>query len=120
VVRGLLAGVDLLLTEGLEHAYARHQRLARLTREGLRRLGFSIPASEGCASPTVTAARVPEGVSAPHLIQRLYECGLVLASGPDRASTIRVAHMGWVSEADIEQALSVIAEVLRGVRGGVA
>ncbi|GAB4404099.1 MAG: alanine--glyoxylate aminotransferase family protein [Anaerolineales bacterium] len=118
-LRGLHAGLCLLMAEGLDAAFARHRRLARMARRGLARLGFRLVAEEACASPSVTAAWVPDGVSAGPLIRVLAErYKVVLTQGHEPDRTIRVAHMGWVDEADIHGALAAVESALADVKEG--
>lgn len=117
-IRGLHAGLRMLIEEGLDAAFARHRELARMARQGLARLGFRPVAAEECASPSVTAAWVPEGVSADLLIRVLDErYDVVLATGHEPDRTIRLAHMGWVHEVDIREALAAVESALADVRG---
>jgi aspartate aminotransferase-like enzyme len=116
-LQGLRGGLSMLMAEGLGAAFARHKKLAELTRQGFERLGFRLVAAEDCASPTVTAAWVPEGISADALIARLYQrYQLALVPGHIKDRTIRLAHMGWVHESDIEDALTSIESALDDLR----
>jgi len=116
-MQGLRAGLKALMAEGLEAAFARHRRLAEMTRRGLAQLGFRPVARDESASPTVTAAWVPEDVSGEALLRVLEErYGVVLALGHVKDRTIRLAHMGWVHEADIREALEALAAAVADVR----
>ncbi len=118
VIRGLHAGLRALMAEGLDAAFARHRELARITRQGLACLGFRPVAADACASPSVTAAWVPDGVSAHLLIRVLAErYNVVLAAGHEPDRTIRLAHMGWVHVADIREALAAVESALADARG---
>ncbi|MGB9593427.1 MAG: pyridoxal-phosphate-dependent aminotransferase family protein, partial [Anaerolineae bacterium] len=118
-MQGLRAGLNALMAEGLEAAFARHMRLAQMTRHGLAQLGFRPLARDDCASPTVTAAWVPDDVSGEALLRVLEErYRVVLAPGPVKERTIRLAHMGWVHEADIRGALEAVEAAAADVRRG--
>jgi len=118
-LQGLRAGLHLLMDEGLEAVFERHRRLARLTREGFGALGFRLVSDERHASPTVTAAWVPEGVSADALLDCMRaRHGVIAAPGHVKDRTIRVAHMGWVSDDDMRCALNAVGASLRELRGG--
>jgi aspartate aminotransferase-like enzyme len=111
----LREALQLMLAEGLEQGYARHRRLARYTRDGLRRLGIRLFAPDEHASMTVTAAWVPEGTTSKALRARLRdEFGVVLAGGQGayEDSLFRIGHLGYVTEADLTQVLDALATVL--------
>lgn len=117
-LQGLRAGLRLLMEEGLEAAFERHRHVARLARDGLRDIGFAMVADERHASPTVTAAWVPEGVDADALLRCMAEQhGVIAAPGHVKDKTIRLAHMGWVSEADMRDALEAVEASVRYLRG---
>jgi aspartate aminotransferase-like enzyme len=113
----LHAGADLIINEGLEACFARHERVADLCRKGLAEMGIDLfPAKDAVASPTVTAAKVPEGVSWEDFDRRLRAEGLVVGGsyGPMAGKVFRMGHMG--SQADeglVKQALAVIRKVLQ-------
>lgn len=108
--------LDMLEREGWDNVYARHERLAELTRRGVRRLGLELLADQRFASNTVTAVRVPDGMDVSGLRRKLREdYGVVLAGGQGAlAKTIfRIGHLGLVSEPDIEEALQALEAALR-------
>ncbi|GAB3022722.1 pyridoxal-phosphate-dependent aminotransferase family protein [Natronobiforma cellulositropha] len=89
------AAVDLLLEEGLESVFARHEACAERCRERARAVGLeTYPEHDGLASPTVTALSL-EGASA--VSQRVREeHGIVLATGlgEHEDDILRIGHMG--------------------------
>jgi len=114
---GLEVGLRRILSEGLERVFERHARLGALCRERVKSLGLSLLAhDERYASNTVTAVRLPEGVDGKQVTERLRtEFGVVLAGGQqDLAGRIvRIGHMGWVTEAEVEEAVSALGRVLQ-------
>ncbi len=112
---GLRAGLELMHEEGLPAIYARHQRLAAKTREGLRALGLRLLADPAHASDTVTAAYAPEGGDGEALVKRLgQEHALFVGEGqgPLKGKVFRVAHMGCVTDQDIEEAFTALERAL--------
>ena len=110
------AALDLLLAEGLPNVYARHERLARFTRERVAAIGFQLFPDPRFASPTVTAVRPPDGVEASALIRRARdEFGVEFAGGQGelKGKLLRIGHLGYVHEPEIRQALDVLAQVLK-------
>ena len=95
---GLNEAVKMLLEEGLENVFARHDRHAEATRRAVRRWGFEIQ----CADPrhyssSLSAVRLPEGHSADALRQTILEkFNMSLGNGlgilADRV--FRIGHLG--------------------------
>ena len=115
----LFTASQLLLDEGLENSYARHEQVARLCRQRISDLGLRLfPAADAVPSPTVTAVYVPESITWPELDRRFRQHGLAVGGsyGPLEGKVFRIGHMG--SQADftlLEQALEVIQAVVRGL-----
>lgn len=107
------ASLKIMLAEGLENIYARHRRLARMTRDGVRGMGLQLLAAEGVESDTVTAIRVPEGMDGAALLKTAredFDTVFAGGQGPLRGKIIRFGHLGYVNDADITAGL----EALRG------
>ena len=108
----LHAGTQLILREGLESVFARHERAAQACRAGLAEIGYELfPAPGAVPAPTVTAVKVPEGLTWAELDRRARQHGLVMGGsyGPLAGKVFRLGHMG--TQADIglvEQALEVL------------
>jgi aspartate aminotransferase-like enzyme len=113
---GLGEALELMADEGLPAIVARHRRQASQMRSGLRQLGFGLLAQGECASPTVTAALMPKGLAATDLKRRLLaEQGVVIAAGMGelKDKVIRVAHMGFCTDQDVQASLDAIEAVQR-------
>jgi aspartate aminotransferase-like enzyme len=110
---GLQASLRLMMAEGLPAIFARHERLRDRLRQGVRQAGFAPFAADGIASRTVTALYPPEGIPAPDIVAGMRERGVVLAGGQGayERSIVRVGHMGFVSDADIDIVLERLADV---------
>jgi aspartate aminotransferase-like enzyme len=112
----LNAGATLLLKEGLEAVYSRHNRAAQLCRQGLQSLGLTIfPKPEAVSSPTVTAACVPAHFTWPEFDQALRAAGLVVGGsyGPMAGKVFRLGHMGSQAKPElVQKALDVIQAVI--------
>ncbi|NPV09003.1 MAG: alanine--glyoxylate aminotransferase family protein [Anaerolineae bacterium] len=116
---GLDVALDLIADEGPQAVFARHQALARLVRDGLRRLGFVPLAAEAYASPTVTAAYLPAGVRFAELSQHLEDEFRVQVSGgqgPLKGKLLRIGHMGYIAEGNVTYLLEAIEAALRRCR----
>jgi aspartate aminotransferase-like enzyme len=127
VIHALAVSIRMILEEGLEARVARHHRLGELVRDGIAALGLETLASPRWASDAVTAVRLPANVEAKTLLRRLRtEHRVVLAGGQGRleGKVIRIGHMGFVQERDLQEALRalgrVLAELGHPVKGGAA
>lgn len=107
--QGLDAALEMMLAEGLENVYRRHQLLARATRNAVRALGLELLAKDACASPTVTAVKSPPGIAADDLRRVLKsEFGITFAGGQGvlKGKIFRIAHMGFADKMDVVVAVS--------------
>ena len=104
-----------MLQEGLTNINARHERVAKFTRDGIKSLGLSLFTEERCASNTVTAVAASNGLDTKNLIKILREeHQVVLAGGQQSLSgkIFRIGHLGWVTEQDIEAVISALKVAL--------
>ncbi len=113
---GLDIALERMAEEGLERIFARHARIGRMTREGVKALGLELLCEdERFASDTVTAIRCPEGVEVSALRNLLEdEYSVVLAGGQGKLTgkIFRIGHLGLVEEEDIRQALQSLEQAL--------
>jgi aspartate aminotransferase-like enzyme len=113
-----LAAVSLIREEGLENVWHRHKRMGQMAREGIKAMGLELFADEKCASDTVTAVKVPEGLSGKDIIERMEkDHGIIIAGGNKdlKGRIIRIAHMGYISEADVLDTLMALEATLSGL-----
>ena len=125
---GLAEAIDMLLEEGLENVFKRHDRHAEATRCAVRAWGLEV----WCLRPeeyssSLTAVRVPEGHSADALRRTILETfDMSLGNGLGRLadSVFRIGHLGDFNDLMLAGTLSGIEMGLHlaGVphkRGGV-
>ena len=101
---GLRKALDMLLAEGLEHAFRRHALLAEATRQAVARwaeggvLAFNIVRPEERAN-SVTNVLMQGTDPRPLLDYLRYKCGVVLGQGIGDLTgrAFRIAHMGHVN-----------------------
>lgn len=118
----LAVALDAIEQEGLANVVARHARLASYTRSKVKDLGLALFPQESCASNTVTAIQVPQGVESKTLLRTLREeHGVVLAGGQGKldGSVFRIGHLGYVSEKDLDGVVQALKATLPrlGFRG---
>lgn len=115
VVYALSVSLDMILKEGIQNIFARHVRIGKMTRDGIKALGLSMFADEKYASNTVSSVAIPDGVDGKKLRQLMQsEHGIVLAGGQQRldGKIFRIGHLGMVSEKEIEDLLKALKDVL--------
>lgn len=112
----LHTAAELLLKEGLENSYARHEKVAQYCRTGLKEMGLNLfPASDAVMSPTVTAVNIPGHLTYTELDSRLRQKGMVIAGsyGPLAVKIFRMGHMGTQADMDLmRRALDILAEAI--------
>lgn len=115
IYQGLDVALELMLAEGREAIFARHRALGALVRRRAGEMGLRLFADPAHASNTVTAIALPEGVDGKALIKALREReDVVIAGGQDRleGTIIRIGHMGFAHEPEINAALDALARQL--------
>ncbi len=102
--------LDHMLAEGMENRTARHAMLRDMTIGWARSRGFTLFATEGSESPTVTCINNDLNVSVEHMNGYLRHRGFIISNGygPLKEETFRIAHMGDTTTDDLTQLLDVI------------
>jgi len=115
-VAGLNAGAELILEEGLADSCKRHAQVAQFCRTQIQEMGLTLfPAPDAVPAPTVTAVKVPQGITWPDFDAKLRGQGLVVAGsyGPLTDKVFRLGHMGTQADMDlVARALEVIRKAL--------
>ena len=115
IVFAMDVALDMMLKEGLAGIFARHARVGKAAREGVKALGLSLLADEDYVSNTVTAVTAPEGLDVRKLRRILREeHQVVLAGGQGKLEEkiFRIGHLGWVTEENIKRVLSALKVAL--------
>lgn len=96
-VAAILVATQMLIDEGLGNVFARHEHVAEICRKGVLDLGLELFVSDdSIMSPTVTAVKVPDGITWEFLDKNMRENGLVCGGsyGPLFGKVFRFGHMG--------------------------
>ena len=112
---GFEVALDMMLKEGLANIFARHEKIGRATRDGVKSLGLPLFADEKYASNTVTSVAGANGLDIPRLVKIMREEeGIVLAGGQQDLSgkIFRIGHLGLVSLREIEEVIATLKKVL--------
>ena len=114
---GLDAAVDMLVEEGLENVFARHDRFAEATRRAVRAWGLEIQCDDPRHySGSLTAVRVPEGHSANALratILERHNMSLGNGLGPLNDRVFRIGHLGDLGDLQLVGTLGGVEMGLR-------
>jgi aspartate aminotransferase-like enzyme len=104
-----------ILAEGMETRVARHRRLAGKTQQWALAHGFGLFAAEGYRSKTVTCIENTPGVDYASLSTFLKTRGLAISNGYGdlKGKTFRIAHMGDVTDAEMQALLDALSEFVR-------
>jgi len=114
-VFALSVSLEMMLNEGLSNIVARHARVGKASRDGIKSLGLSLFAEESCASNTVTAIKSSDGLEVKKMLQILREEHQVILAGGQQelgGKIFRIGHLGWVTEDDIKAVISALKVVL--------
>jgi aspartate aminotransferase-like enzyme len=114
LVFALRNALQMMQAEGLDHIFARHQRLKVATRAAVQALGLTLFAPDAAASTAVTAV-LPGSIDADKirsLLKKRFD--IALAGGQDhlKGKIFRIGHLGFVSDRDILTVLAALETVL--------
>jgi aspartate aminotransferase-like enzyme len=104
------------MEEGLKNRINRHKLAAEATRTGIKALDLKLFPEEEVSSTTVTAVRMPEGVTDGELrgtMRNKYH--VELAGGQDhlKGNVFRIGHMGNITHRELITTFSALEMTLR-------
>jgi aspartate aminotransferase-like enzyme len=111
--------LNVIMEEGLESRIKRHHLAAEATRNGVQAIGLELFAQKEVSSATVTAIKMPEGVSDKDMRGTMRDqYKIVLAGGQDhlKGNVFRIGHMGNVTYKDIVTTISALEMTLKGLK----
>ena len=95
---GLIEACDMLMSEGLENVFSRHDRHAEATRRAVKAWGLEIQCQEPTEySPVLTGVIMPDGYDADALrkvILEKYNMSLGSGLGRVKGTVFRIGHLG--------------------------
>ena len=107
-----------VMEEGLESRVKRHEQAALATRNGIKAMGLKLFAQPGVSSNTVTAIKMPEGVTDKQLRGTMRDkYRIELAGGQDhlKGNVFRIGHMGNITEQEIINTIAALEMTLKGL-----
>ncbi|MBA4603834.1 pyridoxal-phosphate-dependent aminotransferase family protein [Thermoactinomyces mirandus] len=108
---GLKEALSMIEEEGYEQVFARHERLRKLTRAGIRALGLTLMVENRHASPTVTSIVTShEKWDVESFRKNMQANGFIVAGGQQhlKGEIFRIGHMGYCDDWDIVAVLAAI------------
>lgn len=113
-IRAFAESTSIVLEEGLERRFLRHERSARAIRAALRGLGFGFFTREEFLADTLSVVNYPAALDDKKFRGQLYDNGVVVAGGlAEMAGKVfRIGHMGNLSPAQIFFALGAVEKTL--------
>ena len=128
---GLAESLDMILGEGLDQVFARHQRLAAACRAAVTAWGLEIQCVDPAVySPVLTGVVMPEGVDADAVRKTIYEhfdLSLGTGLGKVKGRMFRIGHLGECNDLTLmagltgcEMGLKLSGVALKGSGVGAA
>ncbi len=119
-IRCFREALRLVLEEGVEKRFRRHEATGRAMRAALSALGFTFFTDPRFLAPTLSVPQYPAGVEDKAFRQTLSEHGVVVAGGLAHTTgkVFRMGHMGNLSTDDITFALEALETTLRALKYG--
>jgi predicted phosphoserine aminotransferase len=105
--------LDRMLAEGLEHRWARHIEMAEIVRTWARK-NFALFTDPKYLSNSLTVVSNTRGINVGDLNKELGKRGKEIANGYGdlKEKTFRIAHMGDMTNADLEELLRDIDQIV--------
>ena len=101
---------DMLLSQGLDAVFARHQRWASGVRAAVNAWGLQIQCADPAVySPVLTGVMTPEGIDADEVRKVIYErfdCSLGTGLGKVKGKMFRIGHLGDCNDLTLMAALA--------------
>jgi len=116
MIYGFHEALRLILEEGLEARWARHQTAHEALVAGLDRLGLSLFTPEANRCPTINVVNAPAGVEEAKVRRRLLEMGVEMSGGLGALAgkVWRVGVMGYNAQVSrVERFVGALEEALR-------
>jgi alanine-glyoxylate transaminase / serine-glyoxylate transaminase / serine-pyruvate transaminase len=114
---GLDEACDMLLDEGLDNVFARHERHGEATRRAVRTWGLEVLCREPAeCSPVLTGVVMPDGHDADRfrdVVLDKFDMSLGSGLGKVKGTVFRIGHLGWFNDL-------MLAGTLAGVEMGLA
>ena len=118
LIYAMKKALEIVQEEGLDARVARHHNAAAATRAAVKALGLELFPDEDVSSATVTAVKMPEGITDSQLRGTMLDkYGVQLAGGQDhlKGNIIRIGHMGVISYKELAITFTALGLTLKGL-----
>jgi serine---pyruvate transaminase len=115
LVVALDAALASIRQEGLEAVYERHVELGRHCRSRVKALGLKLFSPDEDSAAVLTAVQMSDGVDSTAVVSAMHDSwAITVADGEARLKgrIIRVGHLGYVAENDVERAIAALGAVI--------
>ncbi|MFO7574591.1 MAG: alanine--glyoxylate aminotransferase family protein [Bacteroidales bacterium] len=116
LVAALEVSLGMILKEGMENRFLRHERAGMAFRSAIAAMGLGmVPLEEAYAANTLTAPRYPDRVDPAAFLKAMSSTDVIVAGGllPEiRNEYFRVGHMGQVNRNDLVATVCAIESAL--------
>jgi aspartate aminotransferase-like enzyme len=121
-IRAFAEATRIVLDEGLEERFERHDLHAEAIRAGLAALGFTFFTDPRFMASTLSVVRYPAGVDDQAFRAGLSGNGVVVAGGlaSTAGQVFRMGHMGNLTSADVRFAVDAVERTLAGLGRKIA
>ncbi|MCL2157318.1 MAG: alanine--glyoxylate aminotransferase family protein [Methanobrevibacter sp.] len=118
LIYALAEALKIIKEEGLENRIARHEQAAKATRNAIKALNLELFPKEEVSSTTVTAVKMPKGITDSDFrgtMRNKYK--VELAGGQDhlKGNIFRIGHMGNISYKQLAITFSAMEMTLKGL-----
>ena len=119
-IRSFYEGTRLILEEGLEARFLRHEVFARAIRSALKALGFGFFTRQEFLAATLSVVTYPGDVEDAAFRRILYDNGVVVAGGLAETAgrVFRIGHMGNLTARQTLAAVEAVERTLRAMGYG--
>lgn len=107
-------GMRLVLAEGMENRYKRHEAFGKAVRAALAEYGMKAIADENAAAATLSCILYPKGLDDSEFRASLAKKGVIVAGALAHLAgkAFRIGHMGNTTETMLEKAIVLIGETM--------
>ncbi|MGB8959936.1 MAG: alanine--glyoxylate aminotransferase family protein [Candidatus Aminicenantales bacterium] len=116
-IRAFAEATRIILEEGIEERFERHDLYAEALRAGLDALGFSFFTDPRFAASTLSVVSYPDGFDDKAFRAGLAANGVIVAGGlgPTAGRVFRMGHMGNLTSVQVRFAIEAVERTLAGL-----